>query len=88
MASSAVRVRWQSFQVRIYLPGCVSVHCGIFLHGRKGVRWGKAGNNCFDGRYLAPVLEVSPCRSSMSISRTAGQQPLEEGSIYSLPHWS
>lgn len=81
MASSAVRVRWQSFQARIYLPGCISMHCGIFLHGRKGVRWGKAGYNYFDGRCLAPVLEVSPCLSTMSISRTAGQQPLEEGSI-------
>lgn len=48
---------------------------------RKGVRWGKAGYNYFDGRCLAPVLEVSPCLSSMSISRTAGQKPLEEGSI-------
>lgn len=81
MASSAVRVRWQSFQARIYLPGCISMHCGIFLRGRKAGRWGKAGYNYFDGRCLAPVLEVFPCLSTMSISRTAGQQPLQEGSV-------
>lgn len=81
MASSAVRAHWQSFQARIYLPGCISTHCGIFLHGRKGVRWGKAGHDDFDGRCLAPVLGVSPCLSTVSISRTAGQEPLEEGSI-------
>lgn len=40
MASSAMRIRWNSFQARIYLPVCISMHCGIFILLRKEVRRG------------------------------------------------
>lgn len=86
MASSAMRVRWQSFQARIYLPGCISMHCGIFLHGKEECKVG-------EGRIQLFWWKVS-CSSAGSLSLPQQYEHFQDSwattagtGIYSLPRW-